>query len=278
MISGGDFLNASGAGPQQDRPMSDTLGELHFEPIHGVALPWLVQQIRMQTVRRLQSPQILSMKEIKATAPSMHRFRRQFLGNMTWTEHRALVTGAGHQWCNLLKDKWSCTGWKYRKRLRDTRVFNQTFSLENLPSNTNIFVYGHSHLANLVTSLICQSRAITEVWKISSSSNVLEGNSLIAYLPATNVTLLMLSNEVNTWDRLENLPSIFHCLSLWQFIPHAIVLGRINRTARNDTAHRLTRFRQQYPLVNIVPMSSSCFAHRTCPARVCMKGRDALHQ
>jgi hypothetical protein len=229
--------------------------------------PWLIQRIERinrstkQSPLQLQSAQIftriLSMQKIDSQAPAMRPLRASLFGNMSWTQHQDLVEGAGHQWCNLIRDKWACKGQRYRKVLGKTENFNKTFGLDQVPNGTNIFVHGHSHLANLVTSLICQSRASTEVWKISSVESSMNGNSLIAFSPSNNVSLLMFSNEYTTWDKLEKIQHISQYLALLNFTPHLIVLGKINGDI--GATHRLFRWQQQYPLANLVPMSSHCF-------------------
>ena len=56
-----------------------------------------------------------------------------------------------------------------------------------------------------------------DVYKISTSRNVLAGNSLVAYVPESNVSLLLLFNE-REWDRDENYEKLFRILSLWEFL------------------------------------------------------------
>ena len=101
-------------------------------------------------------------------------------------------------------------GPKYAEVLKRTPAFDRSFALSQLPNGTNVLVHGHSHVALGVTTLICQSMVANEVkvYKISADTGkgIFKGNSLIAYLPTDNVSLLLLSNEYEQWDKIEKFP------------------------------------------------------------------------
>ena len=60
-----------------------------------------------------------------------------------------------------------------------------------------------------------------KVYKISADTGkgIFKGNSLIAYLPTDNVSLLLLSNEYEQWDKIEKFPKLLRFLALWKFNP-----------------------------------------------------------
>ena len=165
-------------------------------------LPWLLRGIWKET------PDDIIWKRVDRDAPAIRPVRPGL--KFTWESHRNQVETAGHHWCNLMRDKWSCFGPKYAEVLKRTPAFDRSFALSQLPNGTNVLVHGHSHVALGVTTLICQSMAVNEVkvYKISADTDkgILKGNSLIAYLPTNNVSLILLSNEYEQWDKIEKFP------------------------------------------------------------------------
>lgn len=135
-----------------------------------------------------ETPSDIRTKRIDRDAPALRPIRHG--AGFTQHSNRNLVESAGHVWCNLVRDNWACHGKKHAQVLNQTPAFNHSSALSQLPSGTNILVHGHSHLALLVITLICASRATAdvEVYTISAENEILSGNSLVAYLPKNNVT------------------------------------------------------------------------------------------
>jgi hypothetical protein len=228
--------------------------------------PWLMRGVLQET------PSDIHTKRIDRGAPALRRIRHG--AGFTWKSNRNLVESAGHVWCNFLRDNWACHGKQYAQVLKQTPVFNRSFALSQLPSGTNILVHGHSHLALLVTTLICASRAAAdvEVYKISAQNEILSGNSLVAYLPKNNVTVLLLSNE-RIWDKVENYEKLFKFLSLWRFSPLFVLLGQVNSDKGSESRiQRLSKIRRQFPKADILPMSSSTFITDQCQTPQCTTG------
>ena len=239
-------------------------------PLTDINLPWLMRGIWKET------PEDFIWKRLARDAPAYRPFRPSLtrLTNATWESHRNLVETAGHRWCNLMKDIWSCFGPKYAQVLKQTPAFNRSFALSQLPHGTNMLVHGNSHVALPVITLICQSMADAdvEVYRIGGRrSDLREGaaNSLVAYLPTNNVSLLLLSNEYDGWDKVENYQKLFRFLSLWQFYPRVVFLGEMNR---DNVLHkgpregflRFSKLRQQFPEADVLRMSSKTLQTAAC--------------
>ena len=231
-------------------------------------LPWLLRGIWKET------PDDIIWKRVDRDAPAIRPVRPGL--KFTWESHRNQVETAGHHWCNLMRDKWSCFGPKYAEVLKRTPAFDRSFALSQLPNGTNVLVHGHSHVAVGVTTLICQSMVANEVkvYKISAGTDkgILEGNSLIAYLPTNNVSLLLLSNEYDQWDKIENFPKLLRFLALWKFNPRVVLLGQVNGDGERSHWHSQTRtsqIQQQFPEAITRRLNSSDFITKECLHPVC---------
>jgi len=236
-------------------------------------LPWLLRGILKEREGRKKTPEDMNWKRIYREAPAIRPVRPK-LGKMgfTWESHRNLVETAGHKWCNLLRDSWACFGAKYADVLKETPEFNRSFALSELPTGTNILVHGHSHVALVVTTLICQSMAASdvEVYKIAAGKDIFNGNSLFAHLPKNNVSLLLLSNEYDQWDKVERYDTLFRFLSSWGFYPRVVLLGQVNNDGGpKPGVQRLSKLRQQFPDANTQRISSRTFRSLTCVAPQC---------
>ena len=229
-------------------------------------LPWLLRGIWKET------PDDIIWKRVDRDAPAIRPVRPGL--KFTWESHRNQVETAGHHWCNLMRDKWSCFGPKYAEVLKRTPAFDRSFALSQLPNGTNVLVHGHSHVALGVTTLICQSMVANEVkvYKISAGTDkgILEGNSLIAYLPTNNVSLLLLSNEYDQWDKIENFPKLLRFLALWKFYPRVVLLGHVNGDkGKKSGSRRTSQIQQQFPEAITRRLNSADLITKECLHPAC---------
>jgi len=116
-----------------------------------------------------------------------------------------------------------------------------------------------------------------KVYKISADTDkdILKGNSLIAYLPTNNVSLILLSNEYEQWDKIEKFPKLLRFLALWKFNPRVVLLGQVNgdkKRSLNGLGHSQTRtsqIQQQFPEAITRRLNSSDFITKECLHPVC---------
>ena len=54
-----------------------------------------------------------------------HKIRASY-ENLTWGENKRIMSGAGHTWCGIYRDNWSCAGKRYENVLNSTKPFNAT--------------------------------------------------------------------------------------------------------------------------------------------------------
>ena len=106
-----------------------------------------------------------------------------------WTYVAQEITVSGHSWCSIARDNWSCVGERYKEMLKSTPIFNQSLSLLGFPPNSNIYVEGNSFIGELVYGFVCATTNV-DVWILDGVG----GDSIIAHVPATNVTLFLLCN------------------------------------------------------------------------------------
>lgn len=137
-----------------------------------------------------------------------------------WTFVAQEVKEGGHSWCAITRDNWSCVGEQYKKVLRSTPMFDESWSMNAFPPNTNIYIEGNSLIAELVYGFVCGTPSV-DVWFVDG----VDGNSIVAYAPKTNVTLFMLSNHRNLQVQPE---SSLGLLRQIEFIPNYIIRGPVN--------------------------------------------------
>ena len=125
------------------------------------------------------------------------------------------VTGNGHLWCAVTRDNWSCTGARYEQVLRKTKPYNQSYTIELLPQGSRVFAEGNSYFAQLVMTIVCNSKV--ELWQGPA-------NDYLAYSAANDAVLLLLDND-NFWNYQ---PSVTVAALHRHFHPTAILLGNLN--------------------------------------------------
>ena len=107
--------------------------------------------------------------------------------SMTWQDIEASVTRAGHPYCALVRDNWSCKGHRYEKRLERTALYNRSLSLSAFPPGSRIFASGNSFFAQKIQTLICNSKC--HVWAD------IRTNDVVAYDDESGVLLTLFDND-----------------------------------------------------------------------------------
>jgi hypothetical protein len=74
-----------------------------------------------------------------------------------WASNKALVEGAGHQWCAIARDNWSCKGKQYVSVLKATAPYHDKLGLAAFPENTFIYVEGNSYIGEILYTTVCHS-------------------------------------------------------------------------------------------------------------------------
>jgi hypothetical protein len=107
-----------------------------------------------------------------------------------WVSNKALVEGAGHQWCAIARDNWACKGEQFVSVLKATAPYDDKLGLAAFPENTFIYAEGNSYIGEVLFSTICNSPNI-DVWKPYHGG----GNDVFVHEPTKNVTLLLIDND-----------------------------------------------------------------------------------
>ena len=106
-----------------------------------------------------------------------------------WSFVASEVQEAGHPYCSLYKEDWSCTGERYKHVLERTPLFDHSFDLNSFPENSNIYAEGNSHMAQLVTTVVCNTKNV-RVWLLGSKDD----HSFLVKALDSGVTLILISN------------------------------------------------------------------------------------
>ena len=139
-----------------------------------------------------------------------------------WTYVAQEVTTSGHSWCSIARDNWSCVGERYKEMLKATPIFNQSVSLLGFPPNSNIYVEGNSFIGELVYGFVCATPNV-DVWILDGVG----GDSIVAHVPKTNVTLFLLCNPSNLMTQIKPERSL-GLLKKIGYTPDYIVRGAVN--------------------------------------------------
>jgi hypothetical protein len=101
----------------------------------------------------------------------------------TFQQVSDLVESEGHQWCSLYRDNWSCVGERYREMLRSTPPYNESLTFAAFPPNTTIYAEGNSWLAEIILTIMCNTKAV--FWNVGahfSVSGLMEGSAVASYI------------------------------------------------------------------------------------------------
>eukprot|EP00529_Nitzschia_sp_RCC80_P020795 CAMPEP_0113519022 /NCGR_PEP_ID=MMETSP0014_2-20120614/43297_1 /TAXON_ID=2857 /ORGANISM="Nitzschia sp." /LENGTH=399 /DNA_ID=CAMNT_0000416711 /DNA_START=87 /DNA_END=1286 /DNA_ORIENTATION=+ /assembly_acc=CAM_ASM_000159 len=151
-----------------------------------------------------------------------------------WSYVAKTVTDTGHPWCALYRDNHQCIGSQYQSVLRQTPLFNiASYDLNHvdIPDNSRIVVEGNSWMAELVYTIICNTESV-QVWLLDGDIN----NSIFAYTPIKNISLMLISNHYPLNESPENSLSFLNDI---QYTPNYIVRGTINGYAAGSIKLRL---------------------------------------
>ena len=94
------------------------------------------------------------------------------------------------QFCTLYRDNWSCTGATYENFLNQTRSYNQSLDMRALKENSRLLIHGNSLIGQVGMTIICNTVGAV-VWMLGERAT---SNSMVAYYPKRNVTMILLSN------------------------------------------------------------------------------------
>lgn len=179
---------------------------------------------------------------------------------LSWTEIERTVNEAGHPFCVVNRDNWSCQGNRYRNVLLSTAPYDPLLTLSTFPRGTRIFAHGNSYFAQKIATILCNSPA--DVWSFAKATH---SNSLASADDLNDVALLMLSNHVK-WDHDINETAVrLHAAAM---TPDLILLGDINADARTGFDHvfpheRRAFWQGEFPHASVVEFpNKGTFEHR----------------
>ena len=185
------------------------------------------------------------------TLPEPFRGNR---GNCTWKDNYDLVTKSGHQWCQLVRDNWSCCGDRYRQLLLNTSRFDNAYSFDSLPSGSRIFIEGNSFMAQHILLNLCNTKDFTiyQIKNRDGANTPFQMGSIVALNEKKNVSIVTFcnNNKLN-WNFTKTIEA------LSTFRPTLICLGNLNLSWEKEyTANiskqyfsieqRLKRYRDTY--------------------------------
>ena len=179
-----------------------------------------------------------------------------------WTFVKNEVEEAGHPFCSLYRDNYSCTGERYKSVLRDTPLYNKSLDLNAFPRGSNIYAEGNSYLAQLVYSILCNTDEVDAVWLLDG----LSGNSLYTQSSHKNVSLLLIDNY---YDLQLNPPETLTMMNTINYNPDYIIKGPINwRAVENQTNQQIIYIQHKQLFQEEFP-NALYLAYR---------GKQAIHQ
>lgn len=218
-----------------------------FEP---VLLPPFTQK-----VSREKGEQVVPLNELRKNLLSSF--------NYTWQDHYDMVTDAGHEWCSLIRDRYTCHGDIYHEVLKRTPPFDvdRYGLLQTLPPGSKVLLHGNSFTFELILPAMCALGSNGFGYKLSPKSNTflifsdrnVDEDTIVLLLVDNHPTYA--EGETGTAD---NLVSVLKDKHPW-FEPTHVVAGMINflfpskhkGAAEMCQDHRDT-FQRAWPSANVV--------------------------
>jgi len=184
----------------------------------------------------------------------------------TWQDHYDTVTGAGHEWCSLSRDLYTCHGNTYSEVLKRTPPFDvKRFGLlETLPPGSKVLLHGNSLTFELILPVMCALGTRGYGYKLDPFSNTFLIFSDQEVDKDTIVLLLVDNHRAYAWGKKDTAQLLVDVLTdqhPW-FTPTHIIAGIINRSIPpgqhqgvkyyNACKHRRDVFQKAWPSATVV--------------------------
>jgi hypothetical protein len=227
----------------------------------------------LSCISSLRNDSITRLGDLHAGNRSTLGMRTKYQPSGSWDPVYEATTTGGHQWCNLVRDNWSCSGDKYTEILKKTQHYDsKRLNPRLLTKGTKIFFEGNSLLAELFISIFCGTDP-PFLYHIGGPTD-----SYLAYYPENDVILFALDNQY-VWQSRPR--EIVEVLLKSNFHPIFIAVGGINVIAKEEDGEtkidRIALYRDTWPEAVIIPMLHS-HLEWTCKAEGLHCGYGFGHQ